>query len=450
MSHPYIPHTDEDVRQMLSTVGVPTVDALFEEIPGEVRLRRSLELPAPLAESDLLRDMKRLAGKNATVESHVSFLGGGAYNHFLPAVVDYLVSRSEFTTAYTPYQPEISQGTLQAIFEFQTMICQLTGMDVANASMYDGASACAEAVLMAMRATRRRRVLMCQSLHPHYRETVRTYCQCLDVDLVEVPWDETGKTSSQALHDLLDGETAALVTGYPNFFGVIEDVAGLAGAAHAVGARLVVAVQEPVALGLLKSPGELGADLVVGEGQSFGIPLSFGGPSLGFFACRQQDLRSMPGRLVGETVDAQGRRGYVLTLSTREQHIRREKATSNICSNQGLCALTATIWLALLGKKGIRELACHNLSKAAYARRQLAALPGFSLPFTGPVFNEFVVKVPGKTQSLLDRLAGQDILGGIALAPWYEGMDDCLLVCVTEQNSRAQIDALVAALAGGA
>ena len=450
MSHPYIPHTEEDIRQMLKAVGVSSVDALFEGIPGEVRLQRPLELPAPLAESDLLRDMKRLAGRNATVESHVSFLGGGAYNHFIPAVVDHLVSRSEFTTAYTPYQPEISQGTLQAIFEFQTMICQLTGMDVANASMYDGASACAEAVLMAMRATRRRRVLMSQALHPHYRETVRTYCQCLDVDLVEVPWDEAGKASPQALDDLLDGETAALVTGYPNFFGVIEDVAALAGPAHEAGARLVVAVPEPVALGLLKAPGALGADIVVGEGQSFGIPLSFGGPSLGFFACRQQDLRSMPGRLVGETADGQGRRGYVLTLSTREQHIRREKATSNICSNQGLCALTATIWLALLGKKGIRELAHQNLSKTAYARGQIAALPGFTLPFTGPVFNEFVVKVPGKAQTLLDRLAGQGILGGIALTSWYDGMDDFLLICVTEQNSRAQIDALVAALAGGA
>lgn len=449
MTTQYIPHTEEDIRQMLQAVGVSSLEQLFEGIPEAVRLKRPLALAPSLAETDLLREMKRLAAGNATTESHVSFLGGGAYNHFIPAVVDHLISRSEFYTAYTPYQPEISQGTLQAIFEFQTMICQLTGMDVANASMYDGASACAEAVLMAVRATRRRKILISQAIHPDYRATIHTYCRYLHVDLIDVPYDESGGTSLSHLRALVDADVAAVVAGYPNFFGVIEDLSALAEEAHACGARLIAAVQEPVSLGLLKSPGELGADIVVGEGQSFGIPLSFGGPYLGFFACRQQDVRSMPGRLVGETVDVEGRRGYVLTLSTREQHIRREKATSNICSNQGLCALMATIYLALLGKSGIREVAKQNLSKTRYAREKIGALSGFSLPFVGHCFNEFVVSAKEGAKPVLERLERKGILGGVALSPFFEGMDDCFLVCVTEQNTRDEIDALIEALAGG-
>jgi len=446
----YIPHTEEDIRQMLETIGVDGVEALFEGVPAAVRLNRPLELPAPAAESELLRELGRLAARNATAASHLSFLGGGAYNHFIPAVVDQLISRSEFYTAYTPYQPEISQGTLQAIFEYQTLICQLTGMDAANASMYDGASSCAEGVLMAVRATRRRKVLLSRALHPEYRATVATYCRYLELELIEVPFDAVGRTEPGELERLLDKNTAAVVTGYPNFFGVIEDLAAISAAAHACGAYLVAAVQEPIALGLLKSPGELGADIVAGEGQSFGIPVSYGGPYLGFFAARKKDLRSMPGRLVGETVDSEGRRGFVLTLATREQHIRREKATSNICSNEGLCALMATIYLSLLGKQGIREVAKQNLAKAEYAKQKIAALPGFSLPFDGPTFNEFVVEAQEGADVVLGRLEAAGILGGIALKRWYGGMPGRFLVCVTEQNSREEIDTLVAALAGGA
>ncbi len=444
----YIPHTAEDVREMLSAIGVDSLDRLFDEIPAALRLQRPLDLPAPLAESELLREFSSLAAANATAADHAIFLGGGAYNHFIPAVVDHLVSRSEFYTAYTPYQPEISQGTLQAVFEYQTLICQLTGMEVANASMYDGASACAEAVLMAVRATRRHRILLSRAVHPEYRQTVATYCRYLEVELVEIPCDETGRTDREALAHELDAGTAAVIAGYPNFFGVIEDLGSLAAAAHGAGARLVAVVQEPIALGLLKSPGELGADIVVGEGQSFGIPLAYGGPYLGFFAARQKDVRAMPGRLVGETVDLEGRRGFVLTLATREQHIRREKATSNICSNEGLCALMATIYLSLLGKQGIREVAKLNLAKTAYAREKIAALKGFSLPFAGNVFNEFVVEAPEEAGALLGRLEKQGILGGIPLGSWFEEMPNRFLVCVTEQNTREQIDALVAALGG--
>jgi len=445
----YIPHTDEDIREMLQAVGVESVDDLFSEVPSALRLDRPLDLPQPLAEGPLLKELERLAAGNATASSHLSFLGGGAYNHFIPAVVDHLISRSEFYTAYTPYQPEISQGTLQAIFEYQSLICQLTGLDAANASMYDGASACAEAVMMAARATRRRKVLISRALHPEYRQTVASYCRYLRMDLVEVAFGGDGATDPDDLARLIDDETAAVVAGYPNYFGVIEDLAALASVAHGEGALLVAAVAEPIALGLLKSPGELGADIVAGEGQSFGIPLAYGGPYLGFFAARQKAVRSMPGRLVGETVDRDDRRGFVLTLATREQHIRREKATSNICSNEGLCALMAAIYLCLMGKAGIREVAEQNLAKAEYAKGRIAALEGFSLPFAGPTFNEFVVEAAEGAAAVLSRLEERKILGGLALDRHFEEMPKQFLVCVTEQNSREEIDALAEALAGG-
>ncbi len=446
----YIPHTPEDVADMLSRIGVDSIEDLFIEIPPSVRLSGPMDLPPPLAEAELLRELRKFAAQNASVATHRSFLGGGAYNHYSPVAVDQLISRSEFYTAYTPYQPEISQGTLQAIFEFQTLICQLTGMDATNASMYDGASACAEAVLMAMRLTRRKKVLLSRALNPRYRETTATYCRYLGVQLVEVALAADGRTDLNDLAVKLDDQTAAVVIGYPNYFGAVEDLAGAAEAAHAAGANLIAAVAEPLALGLLKSPGQLGADIVVGDGQSFGLPLAFGGPYVGFFATRQQGLRAMPGRLVGETTDLDGARGFVLTLATREQHIRREKATSNICSNQGLCALVATIYMSLLGKQGLRELAGQNYAKAAYAREQIAAIDGLSLPFNAPGFNEFVVRCDSSgAGALLAKLEEEGLLAGIPLAADYPELQDCFLVCVTEQNSRQEIDALVAALAGG-
>ncbi len=446
----YIPHTEEDVRQMLAGIGVNTVDDLFSEVPSDLRLKRDLDLPEALSETELLRNLKELASVNATAESHLSFLGGGAYNHFIPSVVDQLVSRSEFYTAYTPYQPEISQGTLQAIFEYQSLICQLTGMDVSNASMYDGASAAAEAVLMAARATRRKQILIATNLHPEYRETIATYCRYLEIELVEIPFTGSGQIDTTELSNHLTKATAAIIVGYPNFFGVVEDLGALSGLAHEQGALLVTAVAEPIALGLLKSPGELGADIVIGEGQSFGMPVSFGGPGVGFFAAKQKTVRSMPGRLIGATKDNKGKTGYVLTLATREQHIRREKATSNICSNQGVCALMAAMYLSLVGKKGIREIAEQNLAKADYAREAIAALPEFSIPFDAPVFNEFVVESTVPLDSLFARLEALKILGGIPLARFYGDMENRFLVCVTEQHRREDIDVLITALKGGA
>lgn len=446
----YIPHTREDVAQMLATIGVGSLEDLFVEVPDAVRLKRPLDLPEPLSETELLRELKAHAAQNATPTTFKSFLGGGAYHHFSPAVVDLLVSRSEFYTAYTPYQPEISQGTLQAIFEFQSLICQLTGMDAANASMYDGASACAEAVLMAVRLTRRKRVLLSRTVNPRYRATVATYCRYLGLELVDIGSDAQGRTDRADLATRLDETTAAVVVGYPNYFGVIENLDDLAEETHAAGARLITAVAEPVALGLLKSPGELGADIVAGDGQSFGLPLSFGGPYVGFFAVRQKDIRGMPGRLVGETTDLDGKRGFVLTLATREQHIRREKATSNICSNQGLCALMTTIFMSLLGKQGLRELAQQNVAKARYAREQIGAIAGFEVVFDSPSFNEFVVRSETPVDTVLERLETAGILGGIPLAADYPDLADCFLVCVTEQNQRAEIDALVHVLQGGA
>ena len=445
----YLPHTDVDLQQMLERIGVPNIDALFSGVPENCRLKRPLDVSAAKSESESLAFLKDLAEKNTKTSDWDSFLGGGAYNHFIPAVIDQLVSRSEFYTAYTPYQPEISQGTLQAIFEYQTLVCQLTGMDVANASMYDGASACAEAVLLTIRAAKKRnKVLLSQGLPPQYRETVATYCRYLDVVLIDVPLQD-GVTDQVALQTLLNDQVAAVVIGYPNYLGQIEELEVISEMTHASGARLVAAVAEPLALALYKSPGDLGADVVVGEGQSFGIPLSYGGPGIGFFAVRKKDMRVLPGRLVGETVDQDGKRGFVLTLATREQHIRREKATSNICSNQGMCVLMMSIYLALHGKQGLRQLAEHNYAKAAYARDRISQLDGFATPFSGPSFNEFVVTCSEPVAALKMRLEQKGILAGISLGRDYSDLEDGLLICVTEQNSREQIDRLVLALAGG-
>ena len=445
----YLPHTDTDIEHMLAAIGVDGLEDLFSGIPADCRLPGPLDLPQGLAEADILRRLHQLAAKNTQVSQWTSFLGGGAYNHFIPAVVDHLISRSEFYTAYTPYQPEISQGTLQGIFEFQTMICQLTGMDVANASMYDGASACAEAVLLAVRAAKKRnRVLISAALHPHYRQTIATYCRYLDLELMTIA-DGNGVTPRDQVEALLDERVAALVVGYPNYFGCMENLADLAACVHQVDARLITAVAEPLALALYKSPGELGADIVVGDGQSFGLPLAFGGPGIGFFAVRERDMRLLPGRLVGETVDLDGQRGFVLTLATREQHIRREKATSNICSNQGMCALMVSIYLALHGKQGLRKLAEINYARADWLRRQIADLDGFSLPFAAPVFNEFVITCREPLSALQKRLEKQQILAGVPLSRDYPDHNNSLLICVTEQNSKAQMEQLLAALTGG-
>ena len=442
----YIPNSPEERTEMLEAIGLTSAEQLFDSIPQELRLQRPLNTPAALSEIELLDKFERLGQQNAAAR-RASFLGAGAYSHYIPTIVDHIISRSEFFTAYTPYQPEISQGTLQAIFEFQTLVCQLTGMDVANASMYDGSTALAEAVLMAERVTRRSKVIASAAVHPQYLEVVKTYVQHAGIDLELADFDQNTGLAAAALADAVDDQTAALVVQSPNFFGCVEDLAALADAAHAKGALLIVAITEAMSLGLLKSPGACGADIVLAEGQSFGVPLSFGGPYVGLFATRDKYARQIPGRLVGEAYDKKGRRGFVLTLATREQHIRREKATSNICTNEGLIALAATVYLETMGRRGIQEAAHQCLQKAAYAARRIKSVKGFSLPFTGPVFNEFVVRGPIPAVELLSRLAkDKAIEGGIALSRFLPDRDKDFLVCVTETNTREQIDALVGAL----
>src|SRR5687767_14114957 len=431
---------------MLEAIGLTSAEQLFDSIPQELRLQRPLNTPAALSEIELLDKFERLGQQNAAAR-RTSFLGAGAYSHYIPTIVDHIISRSEFFTAYTPYQPEISQGTLQTIFEFQTLVCQLTGMEVANASMYDGSTALAEAVLMAERVTRRSKVIASTSVHPQYLEVVQTYVQHAGIDLEVVPFDAQTGQSSAALANAIDDHTAALVVQSPNFFGCVEDLSALADAAHEKGALLVVAITEAMSLGLLKSPGACGADIVVAEGQSFGVPLSFGGPYVGLFATREKYARQIPGRLVGEAYDKNGRRGFVLTLATREQHIRREKATSNICTNEGLIALAATIYLETMGPRGIEEVAKQCAQKAHYAARKISEIKGFSLPFSAPFFNEFVVSGPGQAASLLARLASESgIDGGIALSRYDPRRPNDFLVCVTETNTREQIDQLVEGL----
>lgn len=431
---------------MLRQIGLKSPEELFQSIPEDLRLQRDLKTPAALSEIELLARFDSMAERN-TAARRASFLGAGAYSHYIPTIVDHIISRSEFFTAYTPYQPEISQGTLQTIFEFQTLVCQLTGMEVANASMYDGSTALAEAVLMAERVTKRSRAIAAGAVHPEYLEVVHTYVQHAGIDLRKVEFDRrTGQTEIKDLPGL-DEQTAAVVVQSPNFFGCIEDVAGLAEKAHQVGALLIVVVTEPISLGLLKSPGSCGADIVVAEGQSFGVPLSFGGPYLGLFATREKYARQMPGRLVGEAYDKQGRRGFVLTLATREQHIRREKATSNICTNEGLIALAATVYLETMGRRGLQEVAQQCAQKAAYLARKINRIEGFSLSFSGPCFNEFVVRAPGDARELLARLARErNIGGGLPLVRYFSDRPQEFLVCVTETNSRAEIDELVNAL----
>jgi glycine dehydrogenase subunit 1 len=441
----YIPNSPEERHEMLRGLGLGSAEELFDSIPSDVILKRQLDTPAALSEIELLELFESMAAKNAAAR-RPSFLGAGAYTHYAPTIVDSLIQRSEFFTAYTPYQPEISQGTLQAIFEFQTLVCQLTGMDVANASMYDGSTAMAEAVLMAERVTRRSRVLVSDAVHPEYLKVAETYVAHAGIELGRLETDEaSGRTSLDAA--ALEGDVAAVVVQSPNFYGCVEDLSAFAERVHAAGALLVVVVTEAASFGLLRSPGACGADIVVAEGQSFGVPVSFGGPYVGLFATREKYARQIPGRLVGIAYDKQGRRGFVLTLATREQHIRREKATSNICTNEGLIALAATIYMTALGRRGLQEVAEQCAQKAAYARRQIAALEGFSIPYSAPVFNEFVVRAPSDATALLRKLAeSHNVTGGLALSRYNPERPNDFLVCVTETNKRADIDALVEGL----
>jgi glycine dehydrogenase subunit 1 len=439
----YIPNSPDERRSMLASIGCERIEELFKQIPEELRLDEAVGIGRPMSEPELLAYFRGLASKNAA--DYQCFLGAGAYSHFIPVIIDSLISRAEFFTAYTPYQPEQSQGTLQYIFEFQTMICQLTGMEVANASLYDGSTAVAEAVLMANRVTRRDRFIIADTLHPQYREVTASYTKHLGLDIRYARRSEAGTLDLESLR--VDKETAAVVVQSPNFFGCVEDLKSIADAAHEAGALLIVAMAEPMSLGVLKSPGACGADIVTGEAQSFGIPLSYGGPYCGMFATNEKYMRQMPGRLVGEATDQSGRRGYVLTLSTREQHIRREKATSNICTNQGLFALMATIYLATMGRRGVQEVARQNLQKAHYAASEVGKLKGFELRFAAPFFNEFVVRTPRSAAEVTRALLNKKIIAGVALEGYYPDLKDSLLVCVTETASKEAIDRLVEGLA---
>jgi glycine dehydrogenase subunit 1 len=438
----YIPISEDDRAAMLRDIGVDSIEELFSSIPTGLRLQGDLDIPGPLSEMDLIGELTARAGENTAFDPRAQFLGGGAYRHFAPAVVDHLISRTEFYSSYTPYQPEISQGTLQAVYEYQTLICQLTELDISNASMYEGASALAEGILMAERMRRRRRVVLSDRLHPEYLSVVRTFLAQLDVEIDTFGHREDGTADAEAARRALEKPASALVVQHPNFFGCLEEVESLASAAHDAGAHLIVTVTEAVALGLLKGPGRQGADVVVGEAQSLGVPLTYGGPYLGFLAARQSFLRNMPGRLVGESVDIDGRRGYVLTLATREQHIRREKATSNICTNEGLCALTAAIFMATVGKSGLREMARQCRAKAAYARERIVASGGGAIPYTAPFFNEFVVRLSVPAGDAVRRLGESGIVPGIPLSRYFPERTNDLLICVTEMNPRAEIDRL--------
>jgi glycine dehydrogenase subunit 1 len=436
----YIPHSNAERMEMLKTIGVEKLEDLFKSLPPD-NLFPTLNLPPGISEMEALAELTEIASANETTEDLICFLGAGAYYHYTPAAVDFLLRRGEFYTAYTPYQPEISQGTLQAIFEYQSLIAALTGMDVSNASHYDGATAVAEAINMAYHNYRRQRpnVVMSPALHPHYRETVHTYIQGSNIKILGE--DNPPLSEPEALIPLIDENTSLVVVQYPDFFGRIFDFTELVQAAHAAKALVSIHVN-PLALGLLKPPGEFGADIVTGEGQTLGIPLAFGGPYLGIFATRTNYVRKMAGRLVGETVDSRGQRGYVLTLSTREQHIRREKATSNICSNQGLLALASAIYLSLLGKNGLRQVAELNYHKAHYAAEVIGSLKGYHLVSDVDFFNEFVIRCPKPASEINTHLLDYDILGGYDLGKVYPGMDDHMLIAVTEMISRVEIDYL--------
>ncbi len=441
----YLPHTAEDIAEMLATVGVANLDDLFSSIPETCRRKTELNLPEPATEWELDDMMAALANSMAVSPEYKVFLGAGSYEHHIPASVSYLLGRSEFSTAYTPYQPEISQGTLQAVFEYQSLTAALLGMDVANASLYDGASALAEALLMAARVNRFNKVAVSSLIHPLYRRVVRTYMEPAGFEIIELPYLENGRTDLSRAAGMTD--LAAIAVQSPNFFGCIEDLAAFKNLTSGTKTLFVTSFTEPLAYGLYKNPGSLGADIACGEGQSFGIPQSYGGPGLGMFAALKQYVRSMPGRLVGRTEDRSGKPGFVLTLSTREQHIRREKATSNICTNSGLCAVTSAMYMASLGGTGIRELARLNYDKTEYLKRELQSA-GFRIPFASPTFNEFVVEFPAGFESTYRKLIDRKIVAGLPLAAFYPELSNHCLLCVTEAKSRQDLDGLLEQLKG--
>jgi glycine dehydrogenase subunit 1 len=435
----YISTTERERKEMLHEIGASSIDSLFHDIPEHILLSGNLNLPEALSEPELYTLIRKIESRNTCI---TSFAGGGAYHHHVPAVVDQLALRSEFYTAYTPYQPEVSQGTLTAIFEFQSMICRLTGMEVANASLYDGATALAEAALMSMRINGRRKIVISDTIHPHYRAVLNTYAWANDCTIIETGFSE-GVTDQNHTEKSVDDETSAVIVQSPNFFGIIEDISPLAEIAHRRGALLITVVTEPLSLGMLKSPGALGADIVCGEAQSFGNYVGFGGPYLGILAARKEHLRKVPGRLVGKTIDLEGNESFVLTLQTREQHIRRERATSNICTNQGLCALRTVIYLCLLGNQ-LRELARLNHRLASHLMKRLSHR-GFERVFTGPSFNEFVMRIRN-ARDVHERLKEKGFILGIPLDGYYPSLSDCLLICCTEIVSPEEINNLIAAL----
>lgn len=443
----YTPHTHEDIQSMLQTLGVQSVEALLSDIPKEVLLNRPLDTGRPFSEIEIREEIRRLIAKNSNLEENACFLGAGSYDHYIPALIGPILFRSEFYTAYTPYQAELSQGMLQAIYEFQTAICELTGMDVANASLYDGASALAEAVLMMVRiAKKRSEILISKTIHPFYQEVIRTYSQGLDLKFVEVPF-VNGMVSTDEVKKRVNENTAGLLLQFPNFFGNLEEIPELIQAAHEKGAKVAVSV-DPVAMGLLKSPGELGADIIVGEGQGMGNSMSLGGPYVGFFATRTEFVRQLPGRIVGVTHDNKGRKGYTLTLQTREQHIKRERATSNICTNESLNALASLFYMVTLGKRGLEDVAAQSAQKAHYLQKELSRLPGVSNPWKSTFFKEFVVKVSKNIKEVNQALLKEKIVGGLDLERYYPELKNHLLLCVTEKRTKAEMDKMVSVMSG--
>ena len=443
MTWSYLPHTAEDRAEMLAAIGVKDSMELYADVPDNIRLHRPLALGEPLSEREVATYFQKLAAANANLQEYACFLGAGAYDHFIPSTVGHVLGRSEFYTAYTQYQPEISQGYLQALWEYQSMICEITGMPVANASMYDGATAMAEAALLSCHVTRRNEIVVARSVHPNYRAVLETYAKDFGFIVKEVAYSE-GVTSADVLAAAISKNTGAVIIQNPNFFGSLEDLEALIVKTHEVGA-LFTAISDPTALGILETPGKYGADIVVGEGQPLGLAMNFGGPYLGFMAATKKLMRKLPGRIVGETVDKNGKRGFVLTLQAREQHIRRDKATSNICSNEALCALAATVYLATVGKEGYVEVASQCLQKAHYAQKELAA-KGIGRTFNTPFFQEFVVKLSGNIAEINKKLLAQGIIGGLDLGQYYPELAGNMLLCVTENRTKEQIDALVAGL----